>query len=221
MAKAILFILALFGCQAPEQPPPDAANEPTTIITWNLKQFRLTTVQSVAAFLRDQDPDLLLLQEVTEGQALDLAGILNMEAMLFSHGKATLCRPGMCTSQGSYGLEHHRWLRSYGLVTWRGITVANVHLSTHPDVQNLNTIELKAALAGIPSLIAGDFNGPPGALSVWSDISDQTPTYPAPEPKARIDYILSNKAVEHKRPLSWTLVSNLSDHLPVVVEVVL
>ncbi len=106
-----------------------------------------------------------------------------------------------------------------------GFTVINTHLSFVPgfNLRQLRKLKRWAAelekLTGTIAIIMGDLNLPknlPVVASQWKSLATQA-TYPSWGAKIQFDYILS------KAPLSSqqlpTLISGVSDHLPLSVEI--
>jgi endonuclease/exonuclease/phosphatase family metal-dependent hydrolase len=103
-----------------------------------------------------------------------------------------------------------------------GLTIATTHLSFVPFVNvfqlNRLTFALKK-LSGVPILV-GDLNLPaniPSKLSGFKSVISQ-PTYPSWKPKIQFDYIMvANNHEVQATPLS-TIKPDISDHVPIGVE---
>ena len=103
-----------------------------------------------------------------------------------------------------------------------GLTIATTHLSFVPFVNvfqlNRLIIALKK-LSGVPVLV-GDLNLPaniPSKLSGFKSVISQS-TYPSWKPKIQFDYIMvANNQEVQATPLS-TIKPNISDHVPIGVE---
>ena len=103
-----------------------------------------------------------------------------------------------------------------------GLTIATTHLSFVPFVNvfqlNRLIIALKK-LSGVPVLV-GDLNLPaniPSKLSGFKSVMSQS-TYPSWKPKIQFDYIMvANNQEVQASPLS-TIKPDISDHVPIGVE---
>jgi hypothetical protein len=103
-----------------------------------------------------------------------------------------------------------------------GLTIATTHLSFVPFVNvfqlNRLTFALKK-LSGVPVLV-GDLNLPaniPSKLSGFKSVISQS-TYPSWKPKIQFDYIMvANNQEVQASPLS-TIKPDISDHVPIGVE---
>jgi endonuclease/exonuclease/phosphatase family metal-dependent hydrolase len=120
------------------------------------------------------------------------------------------------------------------------ITVVAVHLGLSEAERVLHARELTDALAGMdpPIVVGGDLNeGPAGKAATWiaerlwdawlRAAGDATEgaghTFPAREPRARIDFLFVSEGVRVERCSIGATVGALgaSDHLPLVADVVL
>ena len=108
-----------------------------------------------------------------------------------------------------------------------GYTVVNVHLSFVPLVNLYQLWRVKRWLAKMPGkhFLIGDLNLPfniPVKLSKWKSLASMA-SYPTWQPKIQFDYILSdNFGVDESnkdlvKPIH--LRSDISDHLPVTIEI--
>ncbi len=103
-----------------------------------------------------------------------------------------------------------------------GYTVVNVHLSFVPLVNLYQLWRVKRWLAKMPGkhFLIGDLNLPfniPVKLSKWKSLVSMA-SYPSWQPKIQFDYILSDNAtIAAVRLIS--LQSDISDHLPVTIEI--
>ena len=108
-----------------------------------------------------------------------------------------------------------------------GFTVVNMHLSFVPFVNLFQLWRVKRWLAKMPGkhILLGDLNLPfdlPVKFSKWKSLISMA-SYPTWQPKIQFDYILSdNFAVDKSskdliKPIF--LKSDISDHLPVTIEI--
>jgi endonuclease/exonuclease/phosphatase family metal-dependent hydrolase len=109
----------------------------------------------------------------------------------------------------------------------------SAHLGLRPREREAHARELTDALLGAPApiLLGVDLNeGPEGPAARWlagrlfdahaAKRNGPGPTYPAPEPTARIDFLFASEGLEIRSAavLSRARIGNASDHLPVVAE---
>lgn len=103
-----------------------------------------------------------------------------------------------------------------------GLTIATTHLSFVPFVNVFQLNRLTFALKKLPgvSVLVGDLNLPaniPSKLSSFKSVISQS-TYPSWKPKIQFDYIMvANNQVVQATPLS-TIKPDISDHVPIGVE---
>ena len=103
-----------------------------------------------------------------------------------------------------------------------GYTVVNVHLSFVPLVNLYQLWRVKRWLAKMPGkhFLIGDLNLPfniPVKLSKWKSLVSMA-SYPTWQPKIQFDYILSDNTTSVAvRPIQ--IRSDISDHLPVTIEI--
>jgi len=103
-----------------------------------------------------------------------------------------------------------------------GYTVVNVHLSFVPFVNLFQLWRVKRWLAKMPGkhFLIGDLNLPfniPVKLSKWNSLVSMA-SYPTWQPRIQFDYILSDNTTSvAARPIH--LQSDISDHLPVTIEI--
>jgi endonuclease/exonuclease/phosphatase family metal-dependent hydrolase len=103
-----------------------------------------------------------------------------------------------------------------------GLTIATTHLSFVPFVNVFQLNRLTFALKKLPgvSVLVGDLNLPaniPSKLSGFKSVISQ-PTYPSWKPKIQFDYIMmANNQEVQASPLS-TIKPDISDHVPIGVE---
>lgn len=107
-----------------------------------------------------------------------------------------------------------------------------VFASTHLDYSSAETraIQIKETLAALeksayPVILGGDFNARPdskeisGGMSHWQSLTNSDYTIPAHAPKHKIDYLYGYPKGGWNILWSQAVLSQLSDHLPIVTEV--
>jgi endonuclease/exonuclease/phosphatase family metal-dependent hydrolase len=108
-----------------------------------------------------------------------------------------------------------------------GYTVANMHLSFVPFVNLFQLWRVKRWLSKMPGkhILLGDLNLPfdlPVKFSKWKSLVS-TASYPTWQPKIQFDYILSDNfgldKASNKLIRPVYLKSDISDHLPVTIEI--
>ncbi|HLQ98769.1 MAG TPA: endonuclease/exonuclease/phosphatase family protein [Sphingobacterium sp.] len=109
------------------------------------------------------------------------------------------------------------------------IIVANTHLdypNSEVRQEQVKFINKKLQNVKEPKLFFGDFNAYPSSIEIkkgmgeWLDISGTDPTVPVKKPKNKIDYIFAYPKQKWEKKYSETLQGvDLSDHLPILVEV--
>ena len=109
-----------------------------------------------------------------------------------------------------------------------GWTVINTHLSFVPFVNYRQLRKIKkwaatlSAQYGTQVLIIGDMNLPkglPAVASKWNSLVEQN-SYPSWGAKIQFDYILSNSLKPDQYEAFPTKNTGVSDHLPVIVEII-
>jgi endonuclease/exonuclease/phosphatase family metal-dependent hydrolase len=108
-----------------------------------------------------------------------------------------------------------------------GFTVVNMHLSFVPFVNLFQLWRVKRWLAKMPGkhILLGDLNLPfdlPVKFSKWKSLVSMA-SYPTWQPKIQFDYILSDNFAVDKSSKDLVkpifLKSDISDHLPVTIEI--
>ena len=108
-----------------------------------------------------------------------------------------------------------------------GFTVVNMHLSFVPFVNLFQLWRVKRWLAKMPGkhILLGDLNLPfdlPVKFSKWKSLVSMA-SYPTWQPKIQFDYILSDNFARDKSSKDLVkpiyLKSDISDHLPVTIEI--
>jgi endonuclease/exonuclease/phosphatase family metal-dependent hydrolase len=207
--------------------------------TWNVRGIR-AGVDAVAALIREQEVEVLLVQESGPRRRLrSLGATLGMEVaadpFAFPRRRAkdaVLVRPPR-------RIRSHRQIRFRGasLLYPRGaliarlddLTVMSVHLGLNGAERRDHVAQLLAVLRDEPGpiLLGGDLNANPwdpavagiadAYPDVWAAVGvGDGPTMPAADPKARIDFLFAGPAVQPLRVR--TVPTTASDHLMVVAD---
>jgi vancomycin resistance protein VanJ len=205
------------------------------VAAFNIQSCR-AGVGRVAEVLRATGADVLTLTEVRRPHLPQLARTLGMQA---TFGQTWRLRPfgnAVLTKEPHRRVLHVRFSRTpdrqpRGMVAVRldsGVTVAATHLGLSSDERFRHANEIVEALSRVPDpvVLGGDLNDHPpsrvlGLLlrrfrdSFPSVGPEQSLTYPADAPIARIDYVLVS-GLDVRKAAVLPLIA--SDHLPVVVE---
>ena len=212
------------------------------VATWNVHGMRGGT-RAVAAAVREQDADVLLLQDSGPRRGLRELGerlgwIVCADPWAFPRRRvqnAVLVRTALAASVGSRLVR----FRGSSFMHPRGVLVAeidegwtamSIHLGLSGPERGRHVAELDTPLEGSSGsiVLGGDLNAPPDdpgprrlsrrATDCWAAAGEGPgATFPSQAPTARIDYLFVGPAI---RPLrAWTAGGTVSDHLMVVAEV--
>ncbi|MGH2675288.1 MAG: endonuclease/exonuclease/phosphatase family protein [Actinomycetota bacterium] len=209
-------------------------------MVWNVHGFRAGT-KRIAAVVSDVEPDLLLLNE-TRYLGFHLRGFARRAGVEGASGtglwrplpNAVLTRrPWRVVDAGKvvFGRSRKTFRRGVVLtIIGRGgtrVTVGALHLGLSGEERAEHARELTDLLAGRePILLGGDLNEGPDepaaswiAARYWDVARERGPTFPAWEPRDRIDYLFVSEGVAVQR--AWVggePFVRLSDHLPVLAD---
>jgi endonuclease/exonuclease/phosphatase family metal-dependent hydrolase len=216
------------------------------VLVYNVKAFR-RGVRAVAELVAEHGPDIALIQECGPRYRLKrFARALGMEPFsehfLFRrsiHDAVLVRAPWRVLSHRLHRFPKDvrfyprgAYLARIGRTGHR-LWVASVHLGLKPGVRKRNADELASILLGLdaPAVVGGDLDeGPDGAAASWLaarmwdafDRAGEGPgaTYPAEDPRARIDYLFAGEGFRLER--AWVLrgakAAAASDHLPLLVD---
>jgi endonuclease/exonuclease/phosphatase family metal-dependent hydrolase len=210
------------------------------VMVWNVHGFRAGT-KRIAAAVSDAAPDLLLLNE-TRYLGFHVRRFARRAGLEGASGtglwrpipNAVLARrPWRVVDAGKIVFRRSRkTLRRGVLLTVVGragtrLSAGAVHLGLSGEERGEHARELTDLLAGRePVVLGGDLNeGPEEAAARWMaarywDVArDAGRTFPAWEPRARIDYLFVSDGVRVER--AWVggeRFARLSDHLPVLAD---
>src|SRR5689334_20479373 len=207
-------------------------------MTYNVKGFQVSRTDAVAV-VRAAAPDVLGLQEPPRGllgrlRTRRFARDVGMRAVVNGRGARTtalLVAPGRAvTSRTAVRLPNlsGRTRRGVSVATVEGIHFVVVHLSLVRDerASHLSTL-LVQHVPVTRTVVLGDLNEPPGGptwtrlTSVLVDVDPAgDPTFPAIEPRQRIDAILRSPdlAAGPAWVPSGPPAQQGSDHRPLVVD---
>jgi len=197
---------------------------PLRVVSWNLLRRVGANLADVAALVRQQRPDMLLLQEATQ-EMEDLSDLVGghlfrepMEGRIYGlavWSPHSLARPRTLRLPAST-LPGRVPPRIAQIVNFRGISFVNVHLTHGQFLNRWQLLHITRRLRG-PSAIIGDFNAVgPTRLPNFRDIGPREPThYPSNIVPLRLDRCLAQglhcSAAE-------VLERGASDHHPIVLE---
>ena len=163
-----------------------------TVLTWNVHGSALPSVDALATAIRDESPDIVVLQEIRSRQATELATELQMryswapkhypytKAMWWRAEGAAIMTPHLLDAVGHTEITDDQPMRSGDAVSpsghwWVGRTVDgdvyNLHLSPDDDAESrraeaARVSELMPSIGDDPpSVVAGDFNDADDAAS--------------------------------------------------------
>jgi endonuclease/exonuclease/phosphatase family metal-dependent hydrolase len=130
--------------------------------------------------------------------------------------------------------EQRGLLQATVTIAGRELLLLNTHIDYRGDDAErwLNVAEIETvarAHPGIPIILSGDFNDTSGSrvhrrlsetfTDVWAVAgAGAGDTYPANEPRKRIDFIWLSRAAAIKPLRAWVPTTDASDHRPVVAE---
>ncbi len=167
---------------APSRTGPGAAARGTVIVSWNLLRTIGAGIDDVAALVRSERPDLLLMQEATT--AIDRL----TERIGGHYARSPL--PGRihgvaCWSPLPFHVEPRvhalqpgaMFRRVCQIIDMDGFSVANVHLS-HGQMLNRRQLRRIATLLPQHGAVLGDFNlVGPALLPGFRDVGPRAPTH--------------------------------------------
>lgn len=186
--------------------PLEPVAAPWTVLTWNVHGSASPDVAAVAAAIRTEDPDVVVVQEIRKRQAMELARLLAMryswslkhepytKAMWWRSEGMAIMTPHLLDAVGhtevSDGQPMRSWRRriaQWGLVGRSDrslLMIYNLHLSPHDDADSRRTeaVRVSELVARIgddpPAVVAGDFNdaGDPSIIELLPGIEHE----PAP-----------------------------------------
>jgi endonuclease/exonuclease/phosphatase family metal-dependent hydrolase len=213
------------------------------VMTWNVHGFRAGT-KPIADAVRAEEPDVLILNE-TGYLGFRLRRFARRVGMEGSSGatlrwripNAVLAKPPWRVVRGQVAVlprTGHTLRRGVVMAqlgrTGQRLWVVGVHLGLSGPERVKHVRVLTDLLAGRdPTVLGGDLNeDQAGAAASWIaerywDVASEAPdgaTFPAREPRARIDYLFVSEGVAAERVWNGGAERyvQLSDHLPVVAD---
>lgn len=210
------------------------------VMVWNVHGFR-AGARPIAAAVTDAAPDLVLLNE-TRYLGFRLRWFARRAGLEGASGtglwrpipNAVLARrPWRVVDGGKIVFRRTRRTMRRGIVltivgrAGTRASAAAVHLGLSRDERAEHARELTDLLAGRePLILGGDLNEGPDEPAVrwiadrhWDAAAGTGPTFPAWEPRVRIDYLFVSEGVRVER--AWVggeRFAGLSDHLPVLAD---
>ena len=156
------------------------------VLTWNVHGSKGPDIEAVAAAIRAESPDIVVLQEVRKGQAQALGAALVMryswalkhspytKAMAWRSEGMAIMTPHLLDAAGHSEISAEQPVRSWrrriaqwaliGRADRSMVMIYNVHLSPHEDADSRRSEaarvnEIVAAIGDDPpAIVAGDFN---------------------------------------------------------------
>lgn len=212
------------------------------VMTWNVHGFRAGT-KAIADAVRVEEPDVLILNE-TGYLGFRLRRFSRRLGMEGSTGatlrwripNAVIVRPPWRVVRGQVAVlpRAGRGLRRGAVLAQIGRTgqrawVVSVHLGLGGKERIAHAKVLTDLLAGRdPTIVGGDLNEDhTGGAATWIasrywDAASSLPdaaTFPAKEPRARIDYLFVSEGIKVERVTTGGQgYARLSDHLPVLAD---
>jgi endonuclease/exonuclease/phosphatase (EEP) superfamily protein YafD len=190
------------------------------LVSWNLLRLTGASLDDIVRLIRRENPDLLLMQEVTQ----EMDGLTEIVGGQYQrnqmpgriHGLAAWSRTPLPTWPVVIPLQAGAMFnRICQLVDLGSIMVANVHLS-HGQILNRRQLRRIAKVLPYHAAVVGDYNliGP-ALLPGFRDVGPREPTHVAGDMvPLRIDRCLVRGAVCLE---ARALLRESSDHRPIVV----
>ena len=204
------------------------------VLAYNVQSCK-AGVERVAEVIRRAGPDVATLNEVRRFQAREIGRIAGLHVTFgatlrwrrFGNALLTKQRPTEVRS-ALFSIASGEPRGMVRVTLPGGLVVAAVHLGLEADERVAQAGELVAALASAQhAVVAGDMNERPGGLALeiiasrFRDAfaeagSGDGLTFPALEPKARIDYVFATDGISVES--ASVLLDVASDHLAVVAD---
>ncbi len=127
------------------------------------------------------------------------------------------------------GLEPRSMLEVDFTLHGRRIRLFNAHLGldARQRENQIRRVAARVARSPLPVIVAGDWNTLPDspemeplrAIHLEDCAGTDTPTFPCDDPKCRLDYLMVGRGFRVDQ--CWAVPTTVSDHLPLVADVVL
>ena len=219
-------------------------------MTWNVRSLR-DNRSAVVAAVREIAPDVLFLQEAPRflRSAAKLAALARESGLVVGCGGRSAAGVGLLTSMRvDVDLALSTLLPATSGLHQRGVAVASLRLggrafaaaSVHLGLEEAERVrhakiisELLSDGPDLPAVLGGDLNETSDGQA-WATLADGAtdagaaqnwPTFPARQPRRRIDAIFvpvgwRSVAVSPSDLVDDALLARATDHLPVIVDVV-
>lgn len=201
------------------------------LISYNIHvgmdEFRRFTLFQLIKYLKEQDADIICLQEVLYYQFNLMKLLLKMDGIFGLHVNNKKVKFGICILSKRKIIESNHFLltskkeqRGMLSINSTDLLIINTHLGLDSDERKLQISEILDFAKGKCDniIICGDFNEKNINLFSYNDIAkylskDMKPTFN----KYRIDYIFMSKNIKPK----YYDVDEVfySDHFPIIVEI--
>jgi len=155
------------------------------LISWNLLRLAGATVKDIAALIEAYHPDLLVMQEATD----EVGALPKIVSGHFCHeplhgrvyGLAVWSRHSFTTAYALplpvSSMPGRVPPRAAQIICFRGMTIANVHLSHGQFLNRWQLTRIARTIEG-PAAIVGDYNAVgPTKLSGFKDVGPRGPTH--------------------------------------------
>ena len=209
------------------------------VVSWNVRSLR-DDASGVAAFLRELDPDVALIQEAPRllGSRRANRRLAGRSGLLRAVGGASAAGNLLLVSRRLRVVEAHavklprrRGLHRRGAVLGvverdgARLAVTGTHLDLQPEARLASAERIRGALPDTyPLVIGADVNDEPGSPA-WTALSqglvdaapDLGPTFPQREPRRRIDGVFVDPRLELLR-VRRPDPGPVTDHLPLVAD---
>jgi endonuclease/exonuclease/phosphatase family metal-dependent hydrolase len=164
----------------------DEQTAPWCVLTWNVHGSERPDIDAVAAAIRAESPDIVVIQEIRKGQAESLGTAMSMRySWVLKHSPYTtalwwrsegmaIMTPHLLDAAGHTEISDEQPMRSWRrrIAQWALIgrpdrsmmMIYNLHLSPHEDADSRRfeaerVSEIVAAIGDDPpAIVAGDFN---------------------------------------------------------------
>ena len=210
------------------------------VLVWNVHGFRDGT-KAMADAVRAEDPDIVLLNETGYlgfrlrrfSRRLEMEGSTGATLRWRIPNAVVAKRPWrVVRGQVAVMPRRGRGVRRGAVLAQLGrsgfrLWVVAVHLGLSGQERGTHARVLTDLLAGRdPVIVGGDLNEDENGVAArwmasryWDAAASGDPTFPAREPRARIDYVFGSQGIRVERArVGGAHFARLSDHLPVIAD---